>query len=745
MAAALLSAFCVTPLHAQSSGDEPAAGVGNTLESVTVRARRSFDDRFESTASTLTVTRQDIESLGASTVVDVLRNLPGVQVTTNPNGGVEIRMRGMGAESTRVLIDGAAQSSTRRGQQLPLDELPADVIERVEVIRSPSAQFEGAAGGSINIVLRNAEQRRESLATVSNTSVWDTNATTFFVSQTGPLYASPVTGKADSTEPADLASRAQQTRWGYFISLTGGPRWFGSDTDRRSRVFDAAGNQLSDIDADDQTRLRSTNYTLVPRLNGRLGANDSVTVQGTFGFTDQTGQNTSYGGGFSTLQPFQFNALTPWVFTRDYYQGAVDWTHRFKGSRLESTLSVDRNASQYRFDRTTTSTLGGAVSSSTGGLDERRNERSWLVRSKWLAPLETGLFSAGTELERRQLDVDSTSTVAATPTSLDLSARIDRNALFAEVELPVTDWKSTITGGLRAQSYRLSSLYVGTQLDRDDVFLQPSLNSRTRLGPDTQLRVNLARVTRVPRIYELLNRTVPTVNTNTPNSPDFQGNPNVRPEATITLDVGIDQRIRNFGSGGVNLFVRQQSDIIGRRLSLQANRWTDRVDNIGDALVWGIEGDLRGNMQWAGLPRDWTMVATASLLFSRVTAGDNLGDRLPGQARYLANLTVSKPMRLSGGWYGGGTLALTGTSSNAAAATNGVVVSGSDRPYQQLDLFVGQVIAKLGFWRLNLNNVTNIGRDETRFVADSLNGLVYADQSVRRTGARVVFTVGTRF
>jgi outer membrane receptor for ferrienterochelin and colicins len=728
--------FGISPMAiAQSGGEDSVGSQPGQLENVTVRARRSFEDRFESTASTVVVNRQDIEAMGASNIADILRQLPGVQVNINANGGVEIRMRGMGTEATRILIDGSPASTTQRGVQLPLEELPADIIERVEVVRSPSAQFEGAAGGSVNIVLRQAQTRRETLAYITFQHAFDKTSPVMFVSQTGPLGTKPPADKKD------IAQQANEARWGYFLSLAGGERNLGANTERSSQVIGGplAGSSVSE----DENRIRSRTWTLTPRINGRISATDQITFRGQFSVVDQDASSNSTGTGVSGGQATSFSSNTPWQFNRELALVAADWTHRFKSSRLETTVQLERTSSDYGFQRDTVRTVAGVPSTSNTQFFDDRRERSWAWRNKWTKPSQWGVFTAGSEIEQRTLTVDSTSTTNAVPTALDLGAQIQRNSLWAETEVPFASVKSTVTAGLRAQQYQLESVYVGSVLNNDQFFLQPSINSRTRLGPDTQLRLNLARVTRVPRIWEFLNRTVPTITTNTANSPDFQGNPNLRPESTITFDVGIDQRFKNLGQGGLNMFVRQQSDVIGRRLSLNAGRWIEQTDNVGDALVWGVESDLRGNLAWAGLPRDWTLSANATALFSRITAGDNVGSRISGQARYLANVTIAKPMRLSGGWYGGTTLSMVGSSDLNSPAIPGASVVGREGSHAEWDIYVGHVINKLGFWRLNLFNVTDSIRDSRRVVTDT-NGIVYADQSARRFSPRVFFTVGTR-
>src|SRR5690606_42095812 len=78
---------------------------------------------------------------------------------------VQFECRGRGPESTLVLVDGkpvSSRSSTRFGGRGERDTrgdtswVPADQIERIEVLRGPAAApyGNGAAGGVVNIITK---------------------------------------------------------------------------------------------------------------------------------------------------------------------------------------------------------------------------------------------------------------------------------------------------------------------------------------------------------------------------------------------------------------------------------------------------------------------------------------------------------------------------------------------------------------------------------------------------------------
>ncbi len=91
---------------------------------------------------------QDIANAGQS-ASEVLENIPSVEVDTD--GNISLR----GNESVEVWINGKASGLTTDNRAQILQQLPAESIERIEVIDNPSAKFsaEGSAG-IINIVLK---------------------------------------------------------------------------------------------------------------------------------------------------------------------------------------------------------------------------------------------------------------------------------------------------------------------------------------------------------------------------------------------------------------------------------------------------------------------------------------------------------------------------------------------------------------------------------------------------------------
>jgi outer membrane cobalamin receptor len=146
------------PPPAQAGGGaEPEAGEPVFYETATVEAR----PLSSATASVTVVERQEIERSGARTIGELMRFIPGVDIATNGSRGglTTAQLRG-GDEKSMVLVDGVPvnDETYQVGDVFDLAGLPADAVERIEVVRGPLSSFFGSTGlaGVVNVITRQA-------------------------------------------------------------------------------------------------------------------------------------------------------------------------------------------------------------------------------------------------------------------------------------------------------------------------------------------------------------------------------------------------------------------------------------------------------------------------------------------------------------------------------------------------------------------------------------------------------------
>jgi iron complex outermembrane receptor protein len=154
-------------------------GKGNTLEEVVVTGSHIRGAQNLS-SPIVSVERSDIERGGFSTTEQLVRSLPqnlsNISEATvgSLNGspgvvgyeGAGINLRGLGGDSTLVLLNGRRLSAAGSGAFADISLVPLSAIERVEVLTDGASSTYGsdAVGGVVNIILRSDFEGAESRA-----------------------------------------------------------------------------------------------------------------------------------------------------------------------------------------------------------------------------------------------------------------------------------------------------------------------------------------------------------------------------------------------------------------------------------------------------------------------------------------------------------------------------------------------------------------------------------------------------
>ena len=267
--------------------------------SVEVSSASRKPQKLEDTAAAIQViTRQDIRRSGITSLPELLRLAPGMQVARIDGGSWAISSRGFNAKNSDnllVMLDGRVlQTLTFTGVYWDAQDVVLEDIERIEVIRGPGGTLWGANAvtGVINIITQSAHATQGGMAS----------------------------GVIGNYEHQGMA------RYGGQLGEAGHFRIYAKDGAQQDF------SQASGVTAHDQHNLRSAGF----RADLDMSAGNSLTVQGdTYrGASDHTGSSVS-------LSP---PANTPFGYT-------IDLNGSNLLARWKSALSVtDELAFQFYYD-----------------------------------------------------------------------------------------------------------------------------------------------------------------------------------------------------------------------------------------------------------------------------------------------------------------------------------------------------------------------------------------------------------
>ena len=151
----------------EASSDE----VAPQMEPVVVSAAKLPTLLSQSGSSVTVITAQDLENEKDFTVVEALRNVPGLDVveTGGPGQVAQVYMRGAGSDQTLVMVNGVEiNDPISPNRAADLSRLTVDNVAQIEILRGPqSALFgSGGMGGVINIVTKKGSKNWEGAASL---------------------------------------------------------------------------------------------------------------------------------------------------------------------------------------------------------------------------------------------------------------------------------------------------------------------------------------------------------------------------------------------------------------------------------------------------------------------------------------------------------------------------------------------------------------------------------------------------
>jgi outer membrane receptor protein involved in Fe transport len=172
-------------VDASKGGNDDRRSSGAGLDEVTIRGTQPSSLSLLG-SRIMSVSRADLDASGFVTTQGVIRTLPQVfgggpsedtvfdtEARTNVGRGTGVNLRGLGAGSTLVLMNGRRlPGSGSEGQYVDVSNLPLAAIERIDILPDSSSTFFGsdAVGGVANFVMRDRFDGRQTEAYFGNTT-----------------------------------------------------------------------------------------------------------------------------------------------------------------------------------------------------------------------------------------------------------------------------------------------------------------------------------------------------------------------------------------------------------------------------------------------------------------------------------------------------------------------------------------------------------------------------------------------
>jgi iron complex outermembrane receptor protein len=140
-----------TPKSPESNPAPAPSEKTNQLSEVTVYGSKKQYLKVESDKTTISV--RDNAMLNSGSSLEAVKKIPGV--ITSPSGSITLNSKGV-----TIYVDGAPSSLTGTDLQNYLATLPANAIEKVELIYNPGAAYDANASGSIINIVTSVKRKK---------------------------------------------------------------------------------------------------------------------------------------------------------------------------------------------------------------------------------------------------------------------------------------------------------------------------------------------------------------------------------------------------------------------------------------------------------------------------------------------------------------------------------------------------------------------------------------------------------
>ena len=603
---------------AEQGRDEPIT----TSEELVVLGTIRYRDRVEGAAPVLEYGTDYFQRFEPLTVGDALKRVPSVAFLSDVLESDGVRLRGLDPAYTQILINGeqvpgSGDSSGAFGNGADgsffVDRIPAELIERVEIVRSPSANRSGdAVAGAINIVLRDAYHLNGGYIR-GGALYWDNDEEVG--STLGGVWGGEFAGgrlllganMQDRHNPKDKLSLRYDAPGGTLqnseiqTDIRDGTDYSGNFAFERD--FGSVGLRLDGfyVHTDrfqDEDSTEYANGVVLPANIQTINNNDvdieqdSYSLNGRLDF-DMFGGETRLKAGYARFENNAYEFEDEVEFLRDAnpYPEADRFTRDSSLTELEDT--------EVSFKIEHERDLGFAELEF--GVHYQDKDRDNLIQEtpRIRFNLAGGTIVNGSAPNAALIPAFGPFAPVAGGDNTISRERLDPYFVLSG-DVGRVDWEA----GLRYETTDISinDRTTATTDETSYEILLPSAHVSINLSDNDRILASVARTVRNPS-FDFLS---PAVLEEELGDSDFEGNPTLQPETAWGVDVGYERRLGQTGIVGVNFFYRDVSDLIevyntGAVGSGGAGTWVYSARNTGNGEVWGVEFDLSTSLSALGL------------------------------------------------------------------------------------------------------------------------------------------------
>jgi outer membrane receptor protein involved in Fe transport len=504
------------PAQAPAAASRPADKSAPTaVEGVVVTGdanaiRTSIDRRSYSVANDL--------SARTGSIADALRNIPSVEVDVQ--GNVSLR----GDANVTIMIDGKPSGQfSGEGKADALQAMPADQIERVEVMTNPSAAYrpDGSAG-IINLITKKTQKPGVNGSVRLNvTPDGRYNTGISATRRAGKLTLSGDAGYRHDTQEArqEIDRATLETASGKFLVSSQD-----AEVENKGGMVNLRGGV--DYDLDKQNRISGE-----VRYRGMSFDTD---IDETYAALNAAGLPSRAYVRTSTAE-----------FARDNAAISGDWRRQLKGAEHELTSHVEYEVTSFQRDaRSLTKNSPGIDQYETIGVGVDQTRANFKLDYSKPMPGSSKL-KTGVDFELASNKYDNDGATGPAPNGLVVDpSRTNRYdyeqdvyAAYVTYERPFGDF--TVQGGLRAEQVqiKIDDITHAVKGDNDYFKLYPTLHTGYKLSENQSLSANFARRVQRPGAQDLLPYRVYQDPLNY-----RQGNPNLKPQQTDSYELAWQYR-----------------------------------------------------------------------------------------------------------------------------------------------------------------------------------------------------------